>query len=40
VARHSAQSLAQLSGASHKTTAVESMSHDDAEEAMPLRRAA
>jgi methyl-accepting chemotaxis protein len=39
VARHSAQSLAQLAGASQKT-AVESVSHDDAEEAMPLRRAA
>jgi methyl-accepting chemotaxis protein len=39
VARHSAQSLAQLAGASNNT-GVEAVSQGDAEEAMPLRRAA
>jgi methyl-accepting chemotaxis protein/methyl-accepting chemotaxis protein-1 (serine sensor receptor) len=40
VARHSAQSLAQLSGASNKATVVEAAPSEDDAEPMPLRRAA
>jgi hypothetical protein len=40
VARHSAQSLAQLSGASNKAIVVEAAPSEDDAEPMPLRRAA